>query len=182
MTSSTERAYTLDEFRRLPPTEELLFEVKDGRLVREPRPGRRHGVVVARLCRALVEYAEEHGGLVTTETGFVLAEEPLTLRGPDVAYLREDPAPYGDRDGFVHVAPDLAIEVVSPTDPAADIEAKVVEYLDAGTGAVWVVYPATRRIRVETKEDDPRTFGVDDVVVSEGLPELHLAVATVLGR
>lgn len=180
MTSSTESTYTLDQFRQLPAADAFLFELNAGRLVREPRPGRRHGIVVARLCRALLDYADAHGGLVTTETGFVLAVEPPTLRGPDVAWLRQDPAPYGDADGFVSGAPDLAVEVVSPTDSATAIEGKVVEYLDAGAREVWVVYPASRRIRIETAAGESRSFGGDDVVVSDLLPDLRLAVGTVL--
>ena len=174
MESSTERTYSLEEFRRLPPADAYLYELRRGRLVREPRPGRRHGTVVARLCRAFLEYADARGGTVTTETGFVLAEDPYTLRGPDAAYLREEPAPYGDAEAFVRGAPDIAVEVVSPHDAAGDIEAKVVEYLNAGAGEVWVVYPASRRVRIEPATGDPTGFGPDDVVVSESFPDLRI--------
>lgn len=180
MASSTERVYSLEEFGRLPPADAYLYELHRGRLVREPRPGRRHGVVVARLCRAFLDYADARGGTVTTETGFVLAEDPYTLRGPDVAYLHRDSAPYGDVGGFVRGAPDIAVEVVSRHDATADIEGKVVEYLDAGAREVWVVYPAARRIRIETAAAPPRSFGPGDIVVSATLTGLRIPVDRLL--
>lgn len=72
---------------------------------------------------------------------------PLKVRKPDVSFIRRDRLPVEQlAEGFITVAPDLAVEVVSPNDLAYDVEAKVQEYLEAGTRLVWVVYPPTRTV------------------------------------
>ena len=78
--------------------------------------------------------------------GFALADD--TMRVPDVfvvAKSRVNPSAKM-KGGWLQVAPDLAIEVVSPNDSAADLDLKIHQYLESGTSSVWVVYPQTRRV------------------------------------
>lgn len=106
--------------------------------------GGEHGVVALRLGARLLSHVEARGlGYVfAAETGFVLATEPDTVRAPDVAFLSHQRL--GDRPipkTFLRVAPDLAVEVVSPSEAAEAIQEKVRDYFAAGTLMVWVLYP-----------------------------------------
>lgn len=154
---------TLEEYERLPDEDGYSLDLAAGRLVREPRPGARHGVIVGNLYRALDSFVRRRGlGRVVIETGFLLAEDPPTVRGPDVAFISVERLPVGPvPEGFWRLAPDLVVEVVSPSDSAAEIQEKVLQYLDAGTLAVWVVQPRTRTVEVWQP-------GADVHVVREG--------------
>lgn len=147
---------TLEEYERLPDEDGYSLELAAGRLVREPRPGARHGVIVGDLFRVLDSFVRERGlGRVVIETGFLLAEDLPTVRGPDVAFISAERLPAGPvPEGFWRLAPDLAVEVVSPSDSAAEIQEKVLQYLDAGTLAVWVVQPRTRTVEVWQPDAD----------------------------
>ncbi len=140
---------TLEEFERLPETDERL-ELSRGVLVREPQPPARHGAVVINLLRELDAVARDRGlGRAVVEAGFLLSEDPPTVRRPDAAFVSFDRWPAGTLpDGMWPIAPDIAVEVVSPSNRAADIHEKVLQYLDARARAVWVVQPTTHTVEV----------------------------------
>lgn len=167
------------EFAELPDDDRYTHELVAGRLVREPRPGFRHGELALELGRILKEFAAEHGlGAVVVEAGFRLTDRPLTIRAPDVAFVRAGRVPPEPVPGFFPGAPDLAIEIVSPSNLAADIQTKVREYLDAGTRLVWVVYPETRTVAVHESRDAARFLEEDDVLTpGDLLPGLEIEVA-----
>ena len=75
----------------------------------------------------------------------------------------------GRGSGFPVGAPDIAVEVVSPSDTAAEIARKVAEYLAAGSQRVWVVYPAGRRVVVHRADGSVLSYGGDDVITDEEL-------------
>lgn len=134
---------TLAAFERLRTEDEYLLELDRGWLVREPRPGAQHGWIQVRLASRLRDHVERIGlGLVVVETGIVLSEDPPTVRGPDVSFTRIDRLGADvPPEGFLRVPPDLAIEVISPSESADQIYQKVVQYLEAGVRLVWVVHP-----------------------------------------
>jgi Uma2 family endonuclease len=177
----TPRRMTIAEFQRLPESDEFLFELDAGVLVREPRPARAHGTAVVLIGKHLADYALEHGGIVTTETGYVLEEDPATLRGPDVAYVRQDPAPYGgDAGGYIRGAPDLAVEVLSPSDRWSDVRRNIDQYFAAGAGLVWIVDPESRSVTVHPTADRSLTIGAEGTLDGgDILPGLRLAVAEI---
>ncbi|MFW5952234.1 MAG: Uma2 family endonuclease, partial [Gemmatimonadota bacterium] len=168
----------LEEYRALLSDDGWKQELAAGRLLREPRPGASHGAAVALLSHHLVAYAREHGGRVLSETGFLLEEDPPTVRAPDVSYLREDPEPYGAGADLVFPrgAPDLAVEVVSPANSAADIQRRVLEYFGAGAHEVWVLYPETRTIIAHRSSSEARLLRPDDDLTSDLLSRLRLPV------
>lgn len=170
---------TMEQFRALEESDEYLYELDDGVLVREARPQRPHGTTVVLLAHYLTGYALEHGGIVLSESGFVLREDPPRVYGPDLAYLREDPAPYGDRSGWITRAPDLAVEVVSPSNTAAGMQRKIGRYFEAGATEVWVVYPATRSIALHRPRGESRTLDGDQRITSGVLPGFELAVSEI---
>jgi Uma2 family endonuclease len=109
-----------------------------------------HGRYITRLVAALHPYVEENnlGEIYTAESGFILQPEPdLTVRAPDVAFVRKDRIPPADQQqGFWPLAPDLVIEIISPSESAESIQEKVQDYLTAGTRLIWLVYPRLRSV------------------------------------
>lgn len=77
------------------------------------------------------------------------AETPLTVRKPDVMFVRKERLPADWlQEGFLRIAPDLVVEVLSPNDLAYEVETKVSEYLAAGIRLVWIIDPERRTVRV----------------------------------
>jgi len=142
-------AVTVDEFARL-PDDDFKYELVAGVVHRMSPAGGLHGVIVARLMMALSIWAEQHhSGAVMTETGFVLATGPDTVRAPDVSFVRRERIEAsGLPIGFWRGAPDLAVEVLSPDDRPRDVAAKVREYLTHGVALVWVIDPPSQTVAV----------------------------------
>lgn len=168
---------TLDEYAALDgPEDAYVTELVRGVVVREPRPRRRHGRIQVTLAFHLEAWVRRHGGEVTVESGFILAEDPATVRGPDVAVLRDPGSRESDPHGWVRGAPDVAVEVLSPSDTSASIHRKTLEYLEAGAKLVWVVDPDARTIVVYRPDGtanllrEPGTLPGEDVLPGFSLP------------
>jgi Uma2 family endonuclease len=127
------------------------YELVAGELRVGQPAGFRHSEIAFYIGYRLASHVYAHGlGAVTgADGGFVLARRPDTVRGPDVAFVAAARLP---RDEIAHRffegAPDLAVEVVSPSDRADEVDEKVDSYLRTGVRLVWVVYPSTRRVAV----------------------------------
>lgn len=172
------------EFAALPPDDGWRFELARGRLEREPAPGLRHAHVASRIAALLREWGEARGmGWVLPEAGFELARDPPTVRVPDVAFLRTERVPNGVLpEGFGQGAPDLAVEIVSPSNRMSHVQGKALEYLDAGAAAVWVVDPARRTVTVYRSRSDIRILEVaDTLTVPDVIPELEIQVHALFG-
>jgi Uma2 family endonuclease len=171
---------TLEEYEALPDDDAYFDEVSRGYLVREPRPGSAHGRLVTLLSHRLMQYVDQHPGCgrIYTEAGFVLAQKPLTVRGPDVAFVRAERAHHGYVPQIFRGAPDIAIEVLSPGNRAGEILNKVSEFLDAGTAVVWVVDPARETVVVHDQTGMPRVLRAPErLACEELLPGFELDVA-----
>jgi Uma2 family endonuclease len=104
--------------------------------------------------------------VTAAETGYVLHRSDDgkdTVRAPDVGFVSKARLPAGLPKGYIPFAPDLAVEVVSPNDKAAEIQTKIGEYLRYGVRLIWVLYPDNQSIVVHTKEG-ARTLTVDDTL------------------
>lgn len=187
-TDTLERV-SLEEFQRLSEEDEHRVELSRGRLVREPRPGAEHGWLVGKLVQRIGSHASERGlGIAVTETGFLLNVEPPTVRGPDVAFIAEENLPSeGIPSGFWTVPPDLAVEVVSPSNSSEEIQEKVLQYLEADTRLVWVVDPGTRSVTAYRSRNEIRLLTEGDTLDgADVLPGFRLPVTdlfeTIRGR
>lgn len=138
------RPITAEEFF-VQPVEHGTAELVHGEVTALTPAGGEHGLVALRLGARLLSHVEA-GGLghvFAAETGFVLATDPDTVRALDVAFVSHQRL--GGRSiprTFLPVAPDLAVEVVSPSETAEAILEKVRDFFAAGTRIVWVLYPA----------------------------------------
>ena len=138
--------------------------------VREPA-GDRHGRVVMNLTLRLGTHvqATDAGQLFAAETGFRLPNVPHTVRAPDIGFIRRERVPE-PTTGFLEIAPDLAVEVLSPSDRPGETLAKVGDWLEAGVRLVWVIDPERRLARAyrpdgrESTLDDDASLDGEDVL------------------
>ena len=149
--STESKLMTADDLFLMTPTKDgRRYELVRGELAETAPAGDRHGSISFTIATLLGSYArgKDLGKGYTAETGFVLSRGPDTVRAPDVAFVVKERVAPEPRERFVPGAPDLAVEVVSPSDSAVEVNAKVEEYLVAGTRLVWVVYPDSRSVMV----------------------------------
>src|SRR6266508_305446 len=170
---STEvKLMTADELLAL-PQDEFRYELVNGELKKMSPAGQRHGRITVRLTEPLAKYVREHqlGQVYAAETGFKLKSNPDTVRAADIAFVqRERLEVLGETESFWPGAPDLAVEVNSPSDTVREVEKKVMEWLEFGARLVWVVsskmysvtvYRSLNEIVVLTEKD---TLDGGDVV------------------
>ena len=157
---------TADDLLRTHVPDKRTELVRGVLLVREPS-GSRHGLVTMNLGAELAVYAKRTGagGVYAAESGFKLASDPDTVRAPDIAFVSRERLPPASTTGYPTLAPDLAVEVLSPGDRPGDVLAKVADWLSAGTRLVWVLDAARRLARVY------RDDGSETVVTAEGALE-----------
>ncbi len=125
-------------------------ELIEGEIIPMAPAGAEHGDIALEIAYRIKTYvmAGNLGKTYGAETGFIIARNPDTIRAPDAGFVRRDRIPSGPTRGFFPGAPDLAVEVVSPSDRLTDISAKVEQWLAAGTSSVWVVDPPNETIDV----------------------------------
>lgn len=145
---STTIRLTFADYERLPEKEGTRYELDEGTLLIELSPALGHNLIRQRIAEALTQLVRSHRlGVVVEAMDFRLGTD--TVRNPDVAFITAVHLRDIDPDhSLVEGAPALAIEVISPTNLAQDTAKKVSQYLDAGSLAVWLVYPALRLIEI----------------------------------
>ncbi len=174
----TQTAVAADELLRL-PRGAVRRELVEGVLVEVEPAGFEHGDIAAEIGLRLRLLAKDSGlgRVVAAETGFRLARDPDTVRSADAAFVRADRLPPRAQWGrFLDLAPDLAVEVVSPSDRLADVRAKAREWLTAGTRAVWVVLPGDRAVEAYTASGVARREAGDVLEGGDVLPGFHVSV------
>ena len=157
---------TAEELLMLPDNGKR-YELIEGVLNEMLPAGAAHGFVALNAAVILRQFVQSPGlgAVFAAETGFVLSIDPDTVRAPDAAFVAADRLPPGDLPpGYLRLAPDLVVEVVSPPDTASELQSKVCTWLDAGCRLVWVVYPATQSVTVYRSREDVRVLGADDVL------------------
>ena len=176
------RLLTIEEFADL-PDDGWRLELVRGQVVREPPGGFEHGDVAFEIGLLLRSFVKEHGlgKVVGTDSGFVLFDEPPTVRAPDVAFVREDRLDF-DRKRFAPLAPDLAVEILSPSNTMSEMHDKVLDYLDAGSSLVWVVDPQSRTVAVYRSREEIRLIAADgEIDGGDVLPGFRRRVADLFG-
>lgn len=137
---------TAAQFEQLAEEDSYRIELVRGRLVRSPRPTSMHGRITVRLSRWLDEHAEAGHGVVLADVGVLLFRDPDTVRGPDIAYYSSARIPATSYAVSFWGPPDVAVEIMSPSNRASEMQQKVTDYLDADVRLVWVLDPSTRTV------------------------------------
>ena len=141
------------------------YEYAKGELIPMPPATRRHGKISISIIRYLDRYVYENGlgELYTAETAFQVGERVMK---PDVAFVSTDHLDV-DEDEKFPIPPDLAIEVVSPTDVHYRIVRKALDYLEAGTRLVWVLDPIAKAVTVYRSKSDIETLTHEATLTGE---------------
>lgn len=125
-------------------------ELVEGRIVHMSPAGPRHGRLEGRVYGLLDRFLDSHplGELFVGEVGIYTKRAPDTVRGADIAYVSHERLEQNDSEAsYFTVAPDVIVEILSPSNRADEVETKVQEYLAAGSFEVWVVHPESRTLR-----------------------------------
>ena len=162
------------------PDDHMRHELVEGELRTMAPAGERHGWVAMAVGSKIFDHVERQGlgRVYAAETGFVLRRAPDTVRAPDVAFVAADRVPGRDSRGFAELAPDLVVEVVSPSDRASEVAEKAAMWLDAGVRVVWVVDPQARLAAVHHPGGLVTVLRQDGVLEGEDvLPGFRLPLA-----
>ena len=181
MATTLTKLLTADDLLRL-YGEGVRGELIRGVLHRNKPAGLEHGEIVVTLGYQLGRFIKPRKlGSLTAFSGYWLERDPDTVRGADIAYISAEKIPRGVRiTGYAEVAPDLVVEVVSPSDSRREVSDKARMWLGYGVRLVWVVQPDTRTVdvyrpgrAVVTLDERDRLDGLD------GLPGFNCAVREV---
>lgn len=172
---------TVEEFEALAP--EGHWELIDGELVEMSPSAEEPAAISAAIVGLLWTFVREHrlGRLYTAEGGFVLFPDRATVRAPDVAFVRADRVPRGEaRKHFARLAPDLVVEVLSPTDRTSEVVAKIEMYREAGVPLIWLVDPEAATVTVIDSGQPTQILRAADTLEGGNvLPGLSIAVADI---
>ena len=170
---------TVDEFEAICGDERV--ELIDGVVVPMTPASSEPSRITMSVGAILWNHVRPHklGSILSAEAGFVLFPDRETVLAPDVAFVRAGREPQGEaRWHFARLAPDLVVEVVSPSDRERDMQAKVALYQEAGVPLVWVVDPQAQTVTVLALGQAPFLLtAMDTLDGGDVLPEFRVAVA-----
>ena len=159
---------TVDEFYEYKFPEGKVELVRGEPRVSEPAGGP-HGWVQSNLAALLLPFVNQNrlGRVFNDGVGYVLVALPRTVRNPDLAFIRAERLPSGGPGrGFIRIAPDLAVEVLSPDESASDLEEKLDDYRTAGTPLIWVIDPERRTVMIVSADAPVRWLRADETLAA----------------
>ena len=158
---------TPEELLEMPDS--VRYELVNGKLV-EREMGARSSWIGGQVLRLIGNFADERkiGWAFNSDASYQCFADPSKVRRPDTSFIRTGRLP-GEQfpEGHCPIAPDLAVEVVSPNDNGNDIEEKLAEYLEAGVSLVWVFYPRTRSVHVYRSNGHPERLTEEHLLRGE---------------
>ena len=177
------RRMTLEEYVNLPESDHAYrCELVRGMIVREPGVVFRHGRLQANLVWRLKNWTQRSGyGEIVGECDYVISEDPDTIRIPDASVLLRSVFPEDLFCGRVRGAPDIAIEILSPSksNTPPEMREKIADYLGAGALRVWIVDMKARTVAVHRADGGMTLFEDGDRLEDpETLPGFDLEIST----
>jgi Uma2 family endonuclease len=168
---------TADELELMPDDDSVQTELDEGEIITMPPAGLDHGGCEVEICAILRNHVKHHrlGKVYSGDSGFRLAHD--TVRVPDVSFVRTERLEMVHGRGFGKGAPDLAVEIFSPSDNVRQLMRKVKQYFAAGTHTVWIVYPDRREVQVLDAAGADRLLTGDDPIESELLPGFSVPIS-----
>lgn len=181
-TMSPATPITAEEFLHVSIPGKRVELVRGVLVVREPA-GLPHGRITLNLARRLADYvdAKDLGQIYVGDTGFTLARGPDTVRAPDISFIRRERLPTPEPAGFPDMAPDLAVEVLSPSNRPAEVLGKIADLLSAGTRLVWVIDLERRVARTYHLDGAEAVLSADDALQGDDvLPGFVCSLGAIL--
>ncbi|MBX3063515.1 MAG: Uma2 family endonuclease [Anaerolineae bacterium] len=169
---------TGDDLLNMPATDER-HELIEGELITMPPPGSPHARTQISFGAVLWLYEKKSGfGRAFGDSGYHTRGDNQTVRAPDAAFISYARLPADQQlEGYLKIAPELVVEVISPNDSAKDVEAKVLEWLEFGVAMVLLAYPGTQRIHVYTAPEEVKIYKRTDTISGgDVLPGLEIKV------
>ena len=146
------KTVTYEEWLRMPEVTDAIEEVVNGEIRVMPPAKLKHAMIVERIHSALKSQLDTSRIYVFTGSfGLIIRKAPLTSRIPDVAVF--ELATLIEQDGYIHSAPQLLVEVLSPANTRRERGEKLADYASIGVPEVWVVSPEARTVEVLYSED-----------------------------
>ena len=179
---ATQTQYTPEDLLDLPDSES--FELVRGQLV-ERNMGIESSWISSGLLVRLWRFCEDQdiGWVLPPDCGYqCFPHDPRMVRKVDVSFVRKGRFP-GDvlPKGWARIAPDLAIEVISPNDLAEELEEKLIDYRKADVPLVWVIYPKCRTVMVYRRDGSiSRLFEGDELSGEDVVPGFRCKIREIL--
>jgi len=179
-TPAEEKVWTDAEFMAL-NRDGHRYEIVNGELIDMGNSGAKHGYVCSVLMILLGGYVhiQKLGAMFDSSTAFKMKSG--NKRSPDVSFMAKERLQGLDElpDGFLEGAPDLAVEILSPSNTVEEIHNKLVEYFDNGSRLVWVINPKEKYVLVyrSSQEPDRLLKSIDSLDGEEIVPGFSLAIA-----
>jgi len=155
-------------------------ELVNGKIVKKWYASVRHGAIESNIDYELGMFVRLHklGRVSEGEVGIYTRRDPDTVRGADIAFISNERLSKRGKSGFVDVAPDLVVEILSPDDRWNEVMQKLEEYLGIGARVVWIVDPETESVFAYRSMTDVRRFEKSDALTAdEVLPGFSASVA-----
>ena len=186
---ATKKKITLADYLLMPEINHP-YEIIDGEMMPSPAPVPAHQRMNWNIAVPLGEYVHrnELGMVLYAPLDVVIQRHPLRTRQPDVLFFRKDKLSGTDFDAIedlqiLEIAPDLVIEVLSPSDTKKVLSGKIADYQRIGVKECWLVSRESRSVevlRLTTEKSEPLDlFGLGETVRSEVLPDFQPAVDTI---
>jgi Uma2 family endonuclease len=176
------KIYTPDDLLKM--TDGKSYELDNGELVLRPM-GTESSWVGLKLSYKMETFCQIHdsGHVLPSDASYqCFPDAPTRVRKPDVSFIKRGRLP-GERlpKGHVLIAPDLAVEVLSPRDLSSRTNKKILEYLEAGESLVWIVDPGTRTARVHRRDGSITQLHENDELTGEDvLPGFRCRLSDIL--
>lgn len=178
----TAKLMTADDLAHL-PRDGFRYELIRGELRRMSPTGYPHAMYLSRIHVPLALYVDEQGlgDVLVGDPGFVLESGPDTVLRPDIAFVRAARVPPdAEQVTYARLAPDLVIEVLSPSNRPGEVAEKIAIYHRTGVPVVWLFDPRRRRVLVHVAGIPPLVFDVHQTLDGgDVLPGFQLRLADV---
>jgi Uma2 family endonuclease len=176
------KVWTEEEVLSL-PHDSYSYEVVDGELVMSPKNNPQHGNMCVRISARILDHADKRklGQVFDSNTGYWMVNR--NLRAPDVSFVSKARLPQRSPKGFFEGAPDLVVEVLSPTNSRREMDDRLRDFFESGTKLAWIIDPEEQFAEVCHSPTDRKIVGPGGVLEGEDvLPGFKLPLSDLFQR
>jgi Uma2 family endonuclease len=175
------KTVTYEEWLRMPEVSDGIEEVVNGEVRITSAPSWNHSEIVQNVCDSIrAQINRRNVRVACSRFGLIIRREPLTTREPDLAVFLT--SSIVEQDGYIHSAPQLVVEVLSPADTRRERERKLQDYAALGVPEIWVVSPEGRTVEVLYLEDGQlrrNAILADGILRPRLFPDVQVAISEI---